>query len=321
MNYKILHKVFAVAIIIGFVIVCGEKSTAQKPMTVAFDINNVPIVKSRLGKFPYFSLIEGYEPFSSYHTSNQDVAFDRYEFFDGNETIPVEGRLKIVTAAGKGASTFEILKSYESLVKSLGGVRVWEGDATKAEREFSERRHRQYISRGDRMGVYVIRTPDQEVWVEVYTNSILQVYSNGRNIYFLTVVEKRALTVRATLLTAAEMKKELDSKGRVPLSINFDTDKADIKPEAQPAIDEVFKLLKSNPALKLKIEGPADNNGTAERSKQLSMARARSIATVLNKRGIEARRLKPVGLGEQIDENSSREGIARNRSVELVKVQ
>ncbi len=317
MNCNTFRKIFAVAITIGFV-VCGEKSAAQ-----SFDINKVPVVKSRLGTFPYFSLIDGYDQFNGYGSSNEDVAFDRYEFFDGTKPIGVEGRLKLITAGGKGASTFEILKTYESLVKSLGGVRVWEGNAKKAEKEFSERRHRKHIYTGDRMGVYVVRTPDKEIWVEVYTNSFLEINSNGLKIYFLTIVEKKSLTVRATLLTAAEIKKELDSKGRVPLYINFDTDKADIKPEARPAIDEVFKLLKINPALKLIIEGHTDNNGTAEYNERLSAARAKSIAGFLTKVGIAASRLKPLGVGQNkpIDDNSTEEGRAKNRRVELVKVQ
>lgn len=304
-----LKKILAFAIIVGLVMVFGEKSAAQS--SAAFDINNVPVVKSRLGTFPYFSLIEGYKV-----NWNQDVPFDRYEFFDGTKPITVEGRLNRISATGTGASTYEILKTYESLVKGLGGVRVWEGEAYPAVRHFSEKRHRDYAQSGDRMGVYLLRTPDKEIWLEVYT-------SRTEGGYFLALLEKKPLTIRATYLSAAEMKKELDSNGRVPLNINFDRDKADIKPESQPAIDEVFKLLKSNPSLKLKIEGPADNTATPERNKQLSAARARSIATVLNKRGIEARRLKPVamGYGEPIDDNSAREGIARNRSVELVKDQ
>jgi OmpA-OmpF porin, OOP family len=311
MNYNaILQKIFAVAITIGFVVVCSERGAAQN-----FDLNNVPVVKSRLGTFPYFSLIEGYQVFKGLHSANEDVAFDRYEFFDGTRSLAVEGRLKIVTASGKGASTYEVLKTYESLVKSLGGVRVWEGRAQTAEREIGEKRHRRYTSSDDRMGVYLLRTPDKEVWVEAYTCSIL-------GVYFLTVVEKKPLTVRATLLTAAEMKKELDSKGRVPLYINFDTDKADIKPDAQPAIDEIFKLLKMNSAMKLRIEGHTDNNGPAEHNKQLSEARARSISAALTKFGIAANRLLTVGVGpnKPIDDNSTEEGRAKNRRVELVKI-
>jgi OOP family OmpA-OmpF porin len=316
MNYNaILQKIFAVAMIIDLVIICGGESAAQSTPG-GFDINNVPVVKARLGTFPYFSLIEGYQVFKGLHSANEDVAFDRYEFNDGTKAITVEGRLKIITASGKGASTYEVLKTYESLVRSLGGVRVWEGRAQTAEREIGEKRHRRYTSSDDRMGVYVLRTPDKEVWVEAYTNAIL-------NVYFLTIVEKKSLTVRATLLTAAAMKKELDSKGRVPLYINFDTDKADIKPEAKPAIDEILKLLKMDSAMKLMIEGHTDNNGTAEYNERLSAARAKSIAGFLTKVGIAASRLKTVGVGQKrpIDDNSTEEGRAKNRRVELVKMQ
>ena len=67
-----------------------------------FDVSRVPVVSPELGKFPYVGLIEGYRPSDS--TSNKDVAFDRYEFFDGAKIIPVEGRLKTIGALGTGAS-------------------------------------------------------------------------------------------------------------------------------------------------------------------------------------------------------------------------
>src|SRR5215217_5954233 len=52
-----------------------------RPVAAGFDINKVPVVDPPLGQFPYVSLIEGYQPNRS--DDNKDVAFDRYEFFDG----------------------------------------------------------------------------------------------------------------------------------------------------------------------------------------------------------------------------------------------
>lgn len=54
--------------------------------------------------------------------------------------------------------------------------------------------------------------------------------------------------VKASLIPADEMKRELDAKGHVALYINFDFDKADIKPESQTLVEEIVKLLMNNRA-------------------------------------------------------------------------
>ncbi|MBC8110976.1 MAG: hypothetical protein H7Y04_07955 [Verrucomicrobia bacterium] len=48
------------------------------------------------------------------------MAFDQYEFFDGTKIIPIEGRLTTIHAIGKGASAFQVFKTYETLITGLG---------------------------------------------------------------------------------------------------------------------------------------------------------------------------------------------------------
>jgi len=328
-----------IVVIIGLVCSCnkkvepdkttivGETNTRAEPISTpapaaptssGFDINTVPISNPQLGKFPYFSLIEGYQPKKG--GDNKDVAFDRYEFFDGAKVITVEGRLNTTEAEGQGSSAYQVFKTYEALIKELGGVKVFEGTAEAMDNtgaKFNDMRHRQPVYDGDQMGVYVLRTPEKDIWVEAYVRS----HGKEGN-YFLTVVETKALDVKAQLLPAEEMKKELDAKGHVALYINFDFDKADIKPDSQPIIDQIVKLLKNNPDLNLTVEGHTDNVGQAPYNKKLSEARARSVVGALAAQGIEVRRLKAVGYGpdKPIADNSTDSGRAQNRRVELVKV-
>lgn len=296
---------------------------AGTPAPSGFDIAQVPVVNPQLGKFPYVSLIEGYQRSKHSSTSlgsNKDVNFDRYEFFDGTQIIPVEGRLSTIEAEGEGASAYQVLKTYESLFTGLGGVKVFEGKGERMDKlnlEFSDERHRLPVYGGDQMGVYVIRMPDKEIWLEAY------VREHGKEgTYFLTVVEKKGLEVKASLLPAEEMKRELDAKGHVALYINFDFDKADIKPESQPIIDEIVKLLKNNPSLSLTVEGHTDNVGAPDYNKRLSDARAKSVVATLTARGTEATRLKAVGYGQDrpVADNSTDGGRVKNRRVELVKM-
>jgi OOP family OmpA-OmpF porin len=290
---------------------------ATTPLPSGFDIDKVPVANPSLGKFPYVGLIEGYEQKRS--DENKDVAFDRYEFFDGTKVISVEGRLKTIVAEGRGASAFQVFKTYESLITGLGGVRVFEGRTKPMidlNLKFSEMRHRHPVFDTDQVGVYMLRTPQTEIWLEAYAPEY------KKDIYFLTVVEKKGLEVKATLLPAEQMKRELDDKGHVALYINFDFDKADIKPDSRPIIDEIVKLLKANPSLNLTVEGHTDNVGAPDYNRRLSDGRARSVVAELTGQGIASRRLKAIGYGQDkpITDNSTDQGRSKNRRVELVKV-
>lgn len=292
----------------------------ETPNLNSFDIIQAPIVNPNLGKFPYFSLIQGYELGEDPHAA-KDVDFDRYEFFDGVKMIPVEGRLTTIYAVNKnskGPAAFKVMRTYESLVKKLGGVKVFEGknyDRYSLGVPFSDPRHRPDHKIKSEFGVYVVRLPDKEIWVEVFVDN----YTDDD--YYLTVVERKDLDVKASLLSADEMKKAIDSEGHVALYINFDFNKAEIKPDAEPIIDEIVKLMKEDPKLNLTIEGHTDNVGKSEYNKQLSERRAKSVMSAVAAKGIELKRLRSAGFGDQkpIADNATEEGQAKNRRVELVK--
>lgn len=122
-------------------------------------------------------------------------------------------------------------------------------------------------------------------------------------------------------VTASDMLKALNEKGSVALYINFDVDKATIKPESKPIIDQIVSLLKGNPALKVSIEGHTDNTGTPQRNKTLSEQRAKAVTDAIVREGVDRGRLSSVGWGQDkpTADNGTEEGRATNRSVKLVK--
>jgi len=101
--------------------------------------------------------------------------------------------------------------------------------------------------------------------------------------------------------------------------INFDFDKANIKPEFTPVLDEGVDILKSNPDVKIVIGGHTDSVGTPEYNQKLSERRAQSVLDYFAKKGIDKNRMKAVGYGETkpIADNKTKEGRALNRRVEL----
>lgn len=124
-------------------------------------------------------------------------------------------------------------------------------------------------------------------------------------------------------VNAAAMARDIAATGRVILyGILFDTDKSDIKPESEPTLSEIAKLLQQDLTLKLYVVGHTDNVGGLDYNKQLSERRAASVVSYLTEQeGIESARLTATGAGMQtpVAPNDTEEGRAKNRRVELVK--
>ena len=83
----------------------------------------------------------------------------------------------------------------------------------------------------------------------------------------------------------------------------------------------MLSLLQAQPDWKMKIEGHTDSTGSAAANMALSQQRAAAVVAWLVKNGIDRARLTPIGRGDTqpIADNSTDEGRAHNRRVELVK--
>ncbi|RJG35081.1 OmpA family protein, partial [Motilimonas pumila] len=104
--------------------------------------------------------------------------------------------------------------------------------------------------------------------------------------------------------------------------IYFDFDKADIKPDSKPQLDQIAKLLGDHPDIKLTFTGHTDNQGNADYNLARSRRRADAIvAALVRDYGIAAGRLNAQGMGASapIASNDTDEGRAKNRRVERVK--
>ncbi|MDR0777694.1 MAG: OmpA family protein [Azonexus sp.] len=156
------------------------------------------------------------------------------------------------------------------------------------------------------------------------THVNLVLCDRGTSRAYVAVVESRAMdTDKIAFVDASAMQKSLDATGRVNLyGIYFDTDKDTIKPESKPTLDEIGKLMKSNPQLRLQVVGHTDSTGNDAHNKDLSNRRAASVIRVLAQAGIDAKRFASRGAGasEPVAGNDNEEGRAKNRRVELVRM-
>jgi OOP family OmpA-OmpF porin len=137
------------------------------------------------------------------------------------------------------------------------------------------------------------------------------------------IVEPRAMDRRMVVVNAAEIGGKVASEGRaVFYGIEFDFDKADLKPASATQLAEMAKFLKSNAAARVYIVGHTDSKGSLDHNLTLSTQRAQSVVNALvTQYGIDTKRLIPRGLGPlaPVASNRSEAGQAKNRRVEMVE--
>ena len=160
--------------------------------------------------------------------------------------------------------------------------------------------------------------PEGAVWASV----TIAEGTHGPHAFVRVVTAKAMDTGRIAFVDASAMGKAIASDGRVALyGILFDFDKDTLRPESKPTLDEIAKLLKSSPALKLVVAGHTDSQGGFDYNVDLSRRRAASVVAALaSQYGITRDRLTAFGAGmaAPVASNEAEDGRAKNRRVELV---
>lgn len=192
-------------------------------------------------------------------------------------------------------SFYQIVKNHETAIAAKGGKRI-------------------YYSKEAGVATLFAKSGDKDVWI------VLADYGGiGEGQYGLTILEMEPMKQD---IQAGEMLAALNNNGSIALYINFETGKSDIKMESRTTLDQVAQMLTDNPTLKISVEGHTDNAGNATLNKTLSENRAKAVMNYLVAKGINTTRLTSKGWGQTkpIADNSTEEGKAKNRRVELVKM-
>lgn len=117
----------------------------------------------------------------------------------------------------------------------------------------------------------------------------------------------------------------------VPVSIdlkgvNFDFNRANLRPDAISILSQATEILKRYPDLKVEVAGHTDSRGKRAYNQRLSERRARIVYDYLMKNGVDAARLVgPVGYGDtrpiapntKPNGKDNPQGRAKNRRTEL----
>ena len=139
----------------------------------------------------------------------------------------------------------------------------------------------------------------------------------------IVVVTPQQMEKKMVFVNADEMSRSLVDSGKIALyGIYFDTDKDSVRPDSQPTLQEIAKLLAANRSLRVSVVGHTDNQGKPDYNLDLSRRRAAAVVRELTlKYGIAADRLSSFGCGfyAPVASNDAEDGKAKNRRVELVK--
>ncbi len=230
-----------------------------------------------------------------------DVQFEKYEFRISHEnTQVVEGHHLFImydlNSNVQAPSPLQIGRNYINAVKKIGGQLIYE-----------------YQDPGEDVVLKVVKN-GKEVWAYVS--------ANGSGAYGIHIIEKQAMN-QDVIADANSMAAAIKETGKIALyGIYFDSGKSVLKPESQASLEEISKLLKADPSLKLYVVGHTDNVGLFDANIKLSKDRALAVVNALvSQFSVNIARLTAFGDGptSPVASNEKDEGRALNRRVELVK--
>jgi peptidoglycan-associated lipoprotein len=98
--------------------------------------------------------------------------------------------------------------------------------------------------------------------------------------------------------------------------VYFDTDEYSVRADAQPVLTGQAQWLNRYPAVKVRIEGNADERGTREYNLALGARRANAVRDFLIAQGVAASRIETISFGKEkpIDAGTTEEAWAKNRN-------
>ena len=113
-----------------------------------------------------------------------------------------------------------------------------------------------------------------------------------------------------------------DNTPTVLRGVNFPSGSTQLTQNAKRIIDAVVETLLDNREMRIEIGGFTDSRGDSNYNLQLSQKRANAVKEYIVRQGIEANRIVAVGYGEQepIAPNTSLEGRAKNRRIEIIRI-
>lgn len=256
---------------------------------------------------------------------------DRQDFTDYNRVIGMDKKRQAVTerlegdltrllyANPKGRSTLELARNYETALESQG-FRIDYEKAGADDWIIALSKYNGMTVYGNDVRYFTGKLKYNEG--NAYVSVLVYREASGFGRTNVHVLETAKMDVGMVGVDPSAMAADLERDGQINLQgIYFDTGNYALKPESDPALDNVEALMRSQPQLRITIIGHTDSTGDPRRNQHLSLNRATSVRNGLVSRGIAPDRLSVVGMGSEqpIATNSTADGRANNRRVMLVR--
>ena len=112
----------------------------------------------------------------------------------------------------------------------------------------------------------------------------------------------------------AEVSKMLSTSAQ---KVSFTANSTKLSTASNTSLNQIVKIMKDYPELKLKVEGHTDN--VEKNAETLSEQRAASVKTYLVSKGISSDRIEVEGIGSSmpISDNNTTAGRTKNRRVDI----
>jgi outer membrane protein OmpA-like peptidoglycan-associated protein len=316
---NITNYILLFALILSVSLVQSQEEKESK-----FSWDDIPESKANIGAFPYITapnrlIVDKNE--------SQSYEFDKLEMFNGSSFFVLDGKVERMTIEMDGDKKWEkywFEKSVSEYLKSIGAILIFDGQIPYefiqkwGETPNPQHEHRNEFYAGDIINktvkMFVLKTKTKKIGFQIISE-----HSRGK----IGVVEYTDFEQTIEKITADDILDEINTKGYATLYINFDIGKSRINGDSYEVISEIAEMMKANTNLKISIEGHTDNVGNETSNIKLSKNRAMSVfAVLITDGGIDQSRLKTKGFGQQkpVDDNSTAEGRAKNRRVELRKI-
>lgn len=326
-------------------------------VTVSLPAKDIPGVKDS----PLVKRFEGSEilwynqkAYGAMRLALETIVFDYSEAkIKPFQQLKAEGkRTTIYYAIPTGVGPLEVVRNYENELKEKGFEIVYQAEGEAIEKNRGDNLASEVFgmtssntnrenpdmlslsstdaSKAQYLAAKLTRPDQGDVYASVYAfesswpaAGVFKIPEKTTIVRF-DLCEVKPMQQRMVTVSATEMASQLDTAGKIALyGIYFDFNKADLKPESDPTLAEIGKLLQAEPKLKLLIVGHTDGVGEFETNRTLSQRRAEAVVAALVRRyDIGAKRLFPVGVSfaAPVATNSTEEGRAKNRRVELVEM-
>jgi len=239
--------------------------------------------------------------------------------------LRVEGKItRIVYKLPKGTSALEVFRNFETRIAEGGFEAIFSGGPDEIkDYDFTYKHPVEILNKISLSSpIYYLSAKQSAGGSDIYLSLLVSPHSGGDGQRIrLIVAETKAMENQ--MVDADAMQTAISGSGKVVLyGIYFDTDSAAVKSESAPTLQEIEKLMKNSPQLKIVIVGHTDYEGGRDYNMALSERRARAVLeTLVQDYGVTAQRLSSAGVGylAPAATNESEDGRALNRRVELVK--